>query len=73
MFRRPVHHSFRQLLLLTWVAPEEKSYDRYGNEIVPVPDKLVRWENKAVKDASYRYSQPLDTVINFPPSAFSDA
>lgn len=59
----PFYEARRLILETTWVAPEEKSYDRYGNEIVPVPDKLVRWENKAVKDASYRYSQPLDMEL----------
>ncbi len=43
----------------TWVQQEELSYDRYGNEIVTMPDKLIQWEHKAVSDASYRYSQPL--------------
>ncbi len=59
----PFYEARRLILETTWVAPKEKSYDRYGNEIVPVPDKLVRWENKAVKDASYRYSQPLDMEL----------
>ena len=43
----------------SWVAKEEKSYDRYGNEIVTLPDKLIRWENKQVSDSGYRYSLPL--------------
>lgn len=55
----PFYEARRLTLESTWVAPEEKSYDRYDNEIVPVPDKLKQWENKAVGDASYRYSQPL--------------
>lgn len=55
----PFYETRRLTLESTWVAPEEKSYDRYDNEIVPVPDKLKQWENKAVIDASYRYSQPL--------------
>lgn len=55
----PFYETRRLTLESTWVAPAEKSYDRYGNEIVPVPDKLKQWENKAVTDASYRYSQPL--------------
>ena len=42
----------------TWVSkPVDK--DRYGNEIVSLPDKLIRWEHKNVADASYRYSEPL--------------
>jgi ABC-type glycerol-3-phosphate transport system substrate-binding protein len=43
----------------TWVSPEEKTYDRYGDEIVAMPNKLVRWEEKYVMDGSYRYAVPL--------------
>lgn len=43
----------------TWIAKAEKAYDRYDNEIVTVPDKLVQWESKALSDGSYRYSRPL--------------
>lgn len=43
----------------TWIAKAEKSYDRYNNEIVTVPDKLIQWESKALGDSSYRYSGPL--------------
>lgn len=42
-----------------WRDPAEASFDRYGNQIVPVPDKVVEWENKYVSDASYRHSRPL--------------
>lgn len=42
-----------------WSDPAEDSYDRYGNQIVPVPDKLLQWQNKYVGDPSYRYSGPL--------------
>lgn len=42
----------------TWMS-EEVDVDRYGNEIVALPDKLIRWEHKKVMDASYRYSDPL--------------
>ena len=43
----------------SWVSEAVKSLDRYGNEIVTLPDKLVRWEKKALSDAGYRYSLPL--------------
>lgn len=43
----------------SWVSKEEVSIDRYGNEIVSIPDKLKRWESKCLMDASYRYSDPL--------------
>lgn len=42
----------------TWVS-DGVDVDRYGNEIVSLPDKLIRWEHKEVMDASYRYSDPL--------------
>lgn len=43
----------------TWVGKEEKSYDRYNNEIVTVPEKLIQWESKYLMDGSYRRSLPL--------------
>ncbi len=43
----------------SWVSSGKKSIDRYGNEIVTLPDKLVRWEYKEVSDAGYRYDLPL--------------
>jgi len=43
----------------SWVSEEDSSLDRYGNEIVVLPEKLIRWETKALSDASYRYSEPL--------------
>ena len=42
----------------TWVS-DGVDVDRYGNEIVSLPDKLIQWEHKEVMDASYRYSDPL--------------
>ncbi len=47
----------------TWVGKEEKSYDRYDNEIVTVPDKLFQWERKYLSDGSYRYSLPLNLEL----------
>lgn len=43
----------------TWIQSGEKSLDRYGNEIVALPDKKIQWEHKDISDASYRYSEPL--------------
>lgn len=43
----------------TWVSEEEVEIDRYGNEIVSLPDKKIQWESKYLMDASYRYSDPL--------------
>lgn len=55
----PFYESRRLVFESTWVSKEEKSYDRYDNEIVTIPDKLVQWESKYLMDASYRYSTPL--------------
>ena len=43
----------------TWVSDETADLDRYGNEIVTLPDKDKSWESKYLMDASYRYSEPL--------------
>lgn len=42
-----------------WVSPMDKSYDRYGNEIVSTPLKDNKWMNKYIMDSSYRNSEPL--------------
>lgn len=55
----PFYEARRLLFETTWVSKSETSYDRYGKEIVTVPDKLKRWESKYLKDASYRRSEPL--------------
>ena len=47
----------------TWVS-KPVDLDRYGNEIVSLPDKEIRWEEKHVSDASYRYSQPLKVELS---------
>ena len=43
----------------TWLPKSDPSYDRYDNQVVTVPDKAFVWEQKYLKDASYRHSQPL--------------
>lgn len=43
----------------TWVSEGDADLDRYGNEIVTLPTKAIRWEHKDLMDASYRYSEPL--------------
>ncbi|MCR4902089.1 MAG: extracellular solute-binding protein [Butyrivibrio sp.] len=43
----------------TWVPDEEPSYDRYGNEVVTVPNKDIKWETTYLYDSSYRHSAPL--------------
>ena len=55
----PFYEMRRVLFESSWTDPEEKSYDRYGNEIVSVPTKEKQWNTKAVTDASYRYLTPF--------------
>ncbi len=43
----------------TWKLSDEPSYDRYDNETVTVPKKVIQWEEKYIKDSSYRHSEPL--------------
>lgn len=43
----------------TWQPDPEPSYDRYDNQVVTVPNKLIQWEQKYLMDASYRHSEPL--------------
>ncbi len=43
----------------TWKQDTEPTYDRYGNEVVTVPDKVIQWEEKYLMDASYRHSEAL--------------
>ncbi|MBN2222604.1 MAG: ABC transporter substrate-binding protein, partial [Vallitaleaceae bacterium] len=42
-----------------WITDEEVSYDRYGNEIAATPRKELKWQEKAVMDGAYRYSDAL--------------
>ena len=48
----------------TWIQEKETDVDRYGNEIVALPDKLMRWESKFLGDSSYRYSVPLKVQLS---------
>lgn len=44
----------------TWVPQAEKSYDRYNDQVVTVPDKDVSWQlGVYFRDSSYRRSTPL--------------
>ncbi|MBQ9123763.1 MAG: hypothetical protein IJY10_09780, partial [Lachnospiraceae bacterium] len=37
----------------TWLSQKEVSLDRYGNQIVSLPDKWMHWENKYLMDSAY--------------------
>lgn len=47
----------------TWKLSDEPSYDRYDNQVVTVPDKVIQWENKYLMDSSYRHSDPLKVEL----------
>ncbi len=55
----PFYECRRLVFESTWVGDKEKSFDRYNNEIVTVPNKVIQWESKYLMDASYRHSDPL--------------
>ena len=55
----PFYESRNVELQVTWVPKSEKSYDRYGDEIVTVPDKLIQWETAQLEDSAYRHSSAL--------------
>lgn len=55
----PFYEARRLIYESTWASEDELSLDRYGNQIVSIPNKVIQWENKYVMDASYRYSAPL--------------
>ena len=42
-----------------WKDAKEVNYDRYGNQIVSMPEKEISWQSKYVMDSSYRYTMPL--------------
>lgn len=48
----------------TWQPDAEPSYDRYNNQVVTVPNKLIQWEEKYLMDASYRHSSPLSLELS---------
>ncbi len=42
-----------------WKEAEKPAYDKYNNEIVASPSKVVEWKQAFIKDASYRYTTAL--------------
>nr|WP_307990693.1 extracellular solute-binding protein [uncultured Niameybacter sp.] len=55
----PYYELRRLLFENTWVMLEEASLDRYGNEIISIPEKMSGWQTKQIVDASFRWSEPL--------------
>ena len=54
----PFYEARSMVFETTWISKKVDT-DRYGNQIVALPEKDVKWEHKNFGDASYRYSQPL--------------
>ncbi len=46
-----------------WTQAEEVSIDRYGNQIVSMPDKAAQWQSKFLSDSSYRYAGALKVEL----------
>ena len=42
-----------------WIRNTEASYDRYGDEMVSLPEKDARWESKYISDSTGRRTEPL--------------
>ncbi len=59
----PFYEARSMVFETTWVS-KPVDIDRYGNEIVSLPDKLIRWEHKNMMDSSYRYSDPLGVELS---------
>ena len=55
----PFYECRNVALNVTWQPKAEPSYDRYGDEMVTVPDKVIQWERAFLEDSSYRHSAPL--------------
>ncbi|MBE5940237.1 MAG: extracellular solute-binding protein [Lachnospiraceae bacterium] len=55
----PFYECNRLVFESKWKEAEEKVYDKYGNEIVASPSKVVEWSKAYIKDASFRYTTPL--------------
>ena len=55
----PFYEARNVELAVTWIPKAEPSYDRYGDEMVTVPDKAIQWENADLIDSSARHSEQL--------------
>ena len=55
----PYYEARNVKLQSSWLPKAEKSYDRYGDEVVTVPDKAIQWEHASFKDSSYRRTAAL--------------
>ncbi len=44
---------------VTWKPNEEPTVDRYGDEVVSIPNKAKQWEKTQLEDSSYRHADAL--------------
>lgn len=51
-------------LISNWIPQAEKSFDRYNDQVVTVPDKAIRWEMGYFEDSSYRHSEALQLQLS---------
>lgn len=56
---RPFAELNNIILESTWIQSQEKSFDRYGKEIVTLPNKAMMWNQKYLMDSAYRIGSPL--------------
>jgi len=55
----PFYECNRLVFESKWEGFGGEATDRFDNEIVSVPDKLLEWQRRYIKDASYRYTTAL--------------
>lgn len=61
----PFYEARRIIFNSLWKAEiEQKNYDRYGNELLPMPSKVHTWQRTYAYDASYLYTKPLLFKLN---------
>ena len=58
----PFYEARSMVFETTWISKKVDT-DRYGNEIVALPEKDIKWEHKTFGDAGYRYSAPLEIEL----------
>ena len=58
----PFYEARSMVFETTWISKNVDT-DRYGNEIVALPEKDIKWEHKTFGDAGYRYSAPLEIEL----------
>ncbi len=60
----PFYEANRVVYESLWVDDDTVATDRYGNQIVSVPDKALLWQKSYIGDASYRYTTPLKLELS---------